>query len=271
MYCGLATQLADQVAAGGAGEERANDIGVGDVGQLGALLREPPDVVSERLSRQLPTASEVPGIPGAHVRALEVAGESLNQVFPVGNLPRRQVLQPSTSSVGEEQGEVADDKVVVVRSTQLTGQAVVREPQFRPRFPRVLRDSSRGSESGRERRPPNGSAEDLRTGWFGRGTPILPTVIASPTPGVIASAHPFVEASPAVAVRVLVAEVARGRRRGVARAPGVDRGFPHGSGSRGTKFRGVPLPSGGGAFGPSGRSALQEMLEFSLDSPTLGG
>jgi hypothetical protein len=35
---GLATQLAHQVAAGGAGEERADDVRVGDVGQLGALL-----------------------------------------------------------------------------------------------------------------------------------------------------------------------------------------------------------------------------------------
>ncbi len=33
--------------AGGAGKERADDIRVGDVGQLGALLRESPDVVPE--------------------------------------------------------------------------------------------------------------------------------------------------------------------------------------------------------------------------------
>jgi hypothetical protein len=58
---GLATQLAHQVAAGGAGEERADDIRVGDVGQLGALLRESPDVVPERLSRLLAAASEFPG------------------------------------------------------------------------------------------------------------------------------------------------------------------------------------------------------------------
>jgi hypothetical protein len=76
---------------------------------------------------------------------------------------------------------------------------------------------------------------------------------------------------PTVATMVLVAEVARGRRRGVARAPGVDRGFPHESGSRGMKFRGVSLPSGGSALGPSDRSAFQEILELSLDSPTLGG
>jgi hypothetical protein len=41
----LATQFAHQVAASGASEEHADDIRVGDVGQLGALLRKPPDVV----------------------------------------------------------------------------------------------------------------------------------------------------------------------------------------------------------------------------------
>jgi hypothetical protein len=150
---GLATQLTHQVVAGGASKERADDIRVGDVGQLGALLRESPDVVPERLSRLLPAASEVLGIPGAHVRALEIAGEGLDQVTPVGDLPRRQVLQPGASGVREDQGEVADDEVVVVRSTQLAGQAVVRKPQFRSRFPRVLCDSSRGPEPGRERCP----------------------------------------------------------------------------------------------------------------------
>ena len=54
---GLANQLAHQVAAGGAGEERADDIRVSDVGQLGALLRESTDVVPEGLSRLLAVAS----------------------------------------------------------------------------------------------------------------------------------------------------------------------------------------------------------------------
>jgi hypothetical protein len=140
------------------------------------------------------------------VRALEVADESLDQVVPVGDLPRRQMLQSGSSGVGEEQGEVADDEVVIVYSTQLAGQPVVREPQFRPRLPRVLCDGSRGSEPGRERRPSYGPAESLRTWWFGRGTPILPAVVASPTPGVVASAHPLVYVGSTVAVVVLVAE-----------------------------------------------------------------
>jgi hypothetical protein len=180
------------------------------------------------------------------------------------------VLQPGASGVGEKQGEVADDEVVIVRLTQLAGQPIVREQQFRSRLPRVLCDSSRGSEPGRELRLSYGAAESLWTGWFGRGTPILPAVVASPTPGVVASAHSLVEVGPTVAVMVLVAEATRGRRSCVARAPGVDRGFPHESGSRGAMFRGVPLASRGGAFGPSDRSALQEILELSLDSPPLG-
>jgi hypothetical protein len=35
--------------------------------------------------------------------------------------------------------------------------------------------------------------------------------------------------------------------------------------------RGVPLPSGGRAFGPSDRGILQEILELSLDTPPFGG
>jgi hypothetical protein len=181
------------------------------------------------------------------------------------------MLQLGSGGVGEEQGEVADDEVVIVRSTQLAGPPVVHEPQFRPHFPRVLGDGSRGSEPGRERRPSYGPAESLRTGRFGRGAPILPAVVASLTPGVVASAHLLVEVGSTVAAVVLVAEATWGCRRCVPRVPGVDRGFPHESGSRGAMLRGVPLPSRGRAFGSSDRGILQEILEFSLDTPPLGG
>jgi hypothetical protein len=122
------------------------------------------------------------------------------------------MLQPGSGGVGEEQGNVADDEVVIVRPTQLAGQPVVREPQFRLRLPRVLGDGSRGSEPGRERRPSYGPAQSLRTGWFGRGAPILPAVVASPTPGVVASAHLLVEVGSTAAAVMLVVEATRGRR-----------------------------------------------------------
>jgi hypothetical protein len=181
------------------------------------------------------------------------------------------MLQPGPGGVGEEQGEVVDDEVVIVRSTQLAGQPVVREPQFRPCFPRVLSDGSRGLEPGRERRPSYGPAESLRTRRFGRGTPILLAVVASPMPGVVASVHLLVEVGSTVAAVVLVAEANRGCRCCVSRAPCVDRGFSHESGSHGVMLCGVPLPSGVRAFGPSDHDILQEVLEFSLDTPPLGG
>jgi hypothetical protein len=90
-------------------------------------------------------------------------------------------------------------------------------------------------------------------------------------PGVVASAHLLVEVGSTVAAVVLVVEATRGRRRCVSRAPGVDRGFPHESGSRSAMLRGVPLPSGGRAFGPPDRDILQEILELSLDMSPLGG
>jgi hypothetical protein len=71
---------------------------------------------------------ESPRVPRAHVRALEVSSAGFDQVVPVGDLRRRQMLQPGSGSVGEEQGEVADDEVVILRSTQLAGQPVVRKP-----------------------------------------------------------------------------------------------------------------------------------------------
>jgi hypothetical protein len=117
----------------------------------------------------------------------------------------------------------------------------------------------------------SGPAESLRTRWFGRGASILLAVVASPTPGVVASAHLLVEVGSTVAAMVPVAEATRGCRRCVPRAPGVDRGFPHESGSRDAMLRGVPLPSGGRAFGPSDHGILQEILELSLDTPPLGG
>jgi hypothetical protein len=181
------------------------------------------------------------------------------------------MLQPGPDGVGEEQWEVADDEIVIVRSTQLAGQPVVRKPQFWPRFPRVLGDSSRGSEPGRERRPSYGPAEGLRTKWFGRGAPILLIVVASPTPGVVASAHLLIKAGSTIAAVVLIAEATRGCRRCVSRAPGVDRGFPHESESHCAMLWGAPLPSGGRAFGSSDHGVLQEILEFSLDTPPLGG
>jgi hypothetical protein len=181
------------------------------------------------------------------------------------------MLQPGPGSVGEEKGEVADDEVVVVRPSQLARQPVIREPQLRPGLPRVLGNGSRGSEPGRERRPSYGPAEDPRTWWFGRGAPILLTVVVSSASGVVASAHPFLEASSTVMAVLLVAEATPGCRCSVSCVLGVDRGLTHVSGGRCVMLRGASSPSGGRALVSSGHDIFQEVLEFALDTPPLGG
>jgi len=55
-----------------------DDIRVHDVGELGALLGETPDEVSERLVRLLMVAPEVLGVPEVHVCALEVPDKDLD-------------------------------------------------------------------------------------------------------------------------------------------------------------------------------------------------
>jgi hypothetical protein len=61
---------------------------------LGSSVRcfEMPDVVPQEFSWLLAAASEIPGVPRAHVCALEVSGEGFDQVVPVGDLRRRQML-----------------------------------------------------------------------------------------------------------------------------------------------------------------------------------
>jgi hypothetical protein len=86
-----------QLLTGGAGDEGSNDIGVRDVGELGALLGETPDEISERLIRLLSTTPEVPGVPRVHVCALEVPDKDHNQVCPAVDQTLREVLEPRPS------------------------------------------------------------------------------------------------------------------------------------------------------------------------------
>ena len=89
---------------------------VTDAGQLGALLGEELDEVSERLVRLLVTTLEVLGVLGAHVCALEIPDEDLYQVAPVVELQGSEVFEPGSCRVLQEQGEVADDEQVIVHA-----------------------------------------------------------------------------------------------------------------------------------------------------------
>ena len=115
-----------------------NDFGVLDAGGLGALLGEAMDVVPQRLIGLLSTPSEIPGVPRAHVRALEVSHENLDQISPVVDLVGRKMFELGACRLCKMSGEIANDDRVISRATQLACQAVVVELERRVRLSRVL-------------------------------------------------------------------------------------------------------------------------------------
>ena len=96
-----------------------DDLDVDDAGELGALLGEASHVVAQGLIGLLATPFEVPGVSRAHIRALEVAHEDLDQVGPVVDLVRGQVLEPRSCGVRKVKGKVADDNRIFRCTAQL--------------------------------------------------------------------------------------------------------------------------------------------------------
>src|SRR6185295_8717344 len=112
-------KLVHQVPARRTLEESVDDFDMGAAGELGALLGEASHVVTQGLAGLLTTPSEVPGVPRAHVRALEIAHEDMDQVGPAVDLIRRQVLEPRSCGVSKMKRKVADDDRILRRAAQL--------------------------------------------------------------------------------------------------------------------------------------------------------
>jgi hypothetical protein len=88
---------------------------------------------------------------------------------------------------------------------------------------------------------------------------------------MVASAHLLLEAGSTVAMVLLVAEVIPGGRCLIPHALGMDGSLPHASGGHRVMLRGVSSPSGGEVLGSSNCGTFQEILEFALYTPSLGG
>jgi hypothetical protein len=88
---------------------------------------------------------------------------------------------------------------------------------------------------------------------------------------MVASAHLLVEAGSMVAMVMLVAKAILGGRCLVSCLLGMDRGLSHASGGHHVMLRGVSSPPGGGALGSSNCGTFEEIPEFALDTPSLGG
>ena len=118
----------NQGLTGDPGQESSYDVGVGDIGQLIALSGEAPDVPTEGFTSLLSVVFEVPRVPRALVCALEVPHKDLLQVRPALNSVGRKVLQPCSRRIGQEQWEVVDNEVIIIRTTALAGKMIVFEP-----------------------------------------------------------------------------------------------------------------------------------------------
>ena len=95
---------------------------VGDVWQLGALLREASSILSEGFSRLLLAFAEVPRVAGSYVGSFEVTLEHSDQIDPIADLVGRELLEPFAGGVGEEEWQLSDEGSTIPSSTsQLTG------------------------------------------------------------------------------------------------------------------------------------------------------
>jgi hypothetical protein len=106
--------------------------------ELGTTLGEASYEVPRQLVGLLGARSQVPGVPEAHVCALEVPHECANQVIPVVDLTGQQMLEPCPSRVREVQRKVTDDHFISGGTSQLARQAIVVQPYTRARLPLVL-------------------------------------------------------------------------------------------------------------------------------------
>ena len=82
----------------------------------------------EGFSGLLSAVFEVPWVPRMRVCVLEVLHEDLFQVRPTLDSVGQKVFQPCLCGIGQEHWKVADNEVVIIRSTGLASKAIILEP-----------------------------------------------------------------------------------------------------------------------------------------------
>ena len=154
-------------------------------------MGEAPDVPVEGLTGLLAVVLEVPWVPRVFVHALEVSHEDLLQIHPTLDCVGRQVFQPCPGRIGQEQWKVADNEVIIICTTGLTGKPIVFKPKSGVCLPRVFRDIGRWSIPWRECSVEDVPAEGLRPWQAKTWAPVLVAVVASAASRMIAAAGSF--------------------------------------------------------------------------------
>ena len=124
------------------------------------------------------------------------------------------MFQPCSCRISQEQWKVADNEIIIIRSTGLAGKLIILEPQSGVRFPRVFWDVGWWSVSWWEGGIEDVLSEGLRPQQAGAWALVLATVIASTTTRVIAMASSVPWIVEGVAYVAIVAETLMHRDRG---------------------------------------------------------
>jgi hypothetical protein len=117
-----------------------DDVGIVDLGELVALLGEPPNVILKGLARLMSTTLHIPRVAWPRVCALEVASEDLLEIVPAINQISGQVIEPSPDCVSQVNREKLDDEDVVIHPTHPARKAVIFQPNIGVGFAIIIDD-----------------------------------------------------------------------------------------------------------------------------------
>ena len=98
------------------------------------------------------------------------------------------MFQPCSCRIGQEQGKVANNEIVIIHITGLAGKPIILEPYSGVHFPRVFQDVGWWSIPWREDGVEDVSAEGLRPQQAGAWALVFAAVVAFTTTRVIATA-----------------------------------------------------------------------------------
>ena len=92
-------------------------------------------------------ALEVPRVPRADIRPLEVPDKDPLEVCLVTDVVMQEEFEPRSNMFPHADGEVLNDEVVIIHSSGLAGEPEVFEPYIGVRLPGILGDVGRRSEA----------------------------------------------------------------------------------------------------------------------------
>ena len=117
------------------------------------------DVIPQGLTGLLLATLEVPGFPRADIHPLEILDEDPLEVCPVADAVVREEFKPCPNMFPHADGEILDDKIVIIRSSGSVGEPEIFEPNIGVCLPGVLGDVGGQSEAQWERRSPDTSVK----------------------------------------------------------------------------------------------------------------